>query len=352
MSDVTVASEAPASAPAPTIDVNPPPAGTPPATEAAPSIDDTLAKAWDDSQRETPERNERGQFVSKSGSGKEPPADDKTDPAVQPPDKAPEPAKLPVIDVPNSWTAEARAHWAKLPPEAQAYIAQRESEAHKAITSQGERLKSYEPLEQVITYFKDDIARRGIQPAQSFAALLHAQRQLDADPIEGLIGIARTYGYDLRALLQGQQQLAPTPVDPRIGQLEQRLGQAEQNYQRQQEAASQRERAEINATLTEFAKDKPHFESVRTLMASFLYDDHATTLQEAYDMAVNASPAIRQRIQTDQRKADEEKREQELKAKAAGALKSAKVNVRSGTAHPNPKTMDDTIDEIARRAYG
>ena len=319
-------------------------------------LDDTLDAAWEKANVNGNDRAPDGKFAGKDGKAAEQaPADAKPDSAAQKTEAEP---ATPAIEPPNSWTAEAKAHWAKLPPETQSYIAQRESEAHKAITSYGERVKTYEPFEQIITQHKDDFARRGMGPAQAFAFLLNAQKQLDANPVQGLVDIGLTYGIDLRPLLSGQQGQLPAS-DPRVGQVEQRLNHLQQTLQQQQQQAEQAAQAEAEATLKEFSKDKPYYQDVRGMMATFLQSGHAQTLQEAYDMAVNASPSTRARIQADQRAADDKKRQdeaakaaEEAKKKAADAQKSAKVNVRGSSAHPNPKTMDDTLRSIADRAYG
>jgi hypothetical protein len=361
-------------APAPAIDTTPAPVGgntiESHEADAGPSIDDTLEAAWNKTQSNGVEKGADGKFVSPNGKAADAPADPNS--VVQPPSDVVEPAK-PAIEPPNSWTAEAKAHWAKLPPEAQAYIAQREGEAHKAITSQGDRLKSYEPIEQVVGQYRDDISRRGLSAPQALSVLFEAQRQLDTDLDGGLIHIGKTYGkneidlatgilaragIDLRALLTGQQGQLPAP-DPRLGQVTQELSQIKQTIQQQQQEVERQRAIEAEATLKEFAKDKPYFEEVRKLMSSFLKGEHAETLSDAYDMAVNASPKIRARIQADQRAAEEKKAaeakakaEEEAKRKVADATRSAKVNVRSTSAHPNPKSIDDTINETARRLYG
>jgi hypothetical protein len=329
------------------IDTAPPAVGADP----APSIDDTLESAWDKAQTGN-ERGERGQFKSDKPAEPEKPVS-----ADQPPIVAPEPAK-PAIDAPLSWSAEARAHWAKLPPEAQAYIAQREGESHKAITSYGEKVKAYEPIEGVLAQHRADIQRRGLTEAQAIATLLEAQRKFDADPLGAATEILRGYGYDLASLLNGNQQAVQRP-DPRVQQLEQRLAQFERMTAEQQKAAEEAAFAETQKLVSDFSKDKPYFDEVRPLMAGLMQSGQAKDLAEAYDMAIHASPKVRERIQADQRAKDEAKRkeeaekaEAEAKRKAEDARKSGKVNVRSGTAHPTPKAMDDTINEIARRAYG
>lgn len=353
---------APAAAPAiestPSIDTAPPAVGAP-EPKPEPTIDDTLNAAWDKAQTGV-ERGEGGKFVAKNADA---PAETKSeDSAVQPTETPVETVK-PSIDAPNTWTAEAREHWAKLPPETQEYILRRESESHKAITSQGDRLKSYEPLEKVISQYRQDFERRGLDAARSVATLFEAQRMLDQNPMEGLASIAQSYGIDLRAILTGQQQ-APAPE---VGQLRQHISRLEQqlnDYQSQHQSAQQRADA---AVVQEFAKQtdasgkplRPHFDEVREDMAMLLQNGRAETLEAAYEKACKLNETVSKRIEADQRKAAEEKRkaeeaakQAELKKRAEDAAKAAKVNVKSGTAHPTPKTLDDTLAEIARRAYG
>lgn len=340
---------APAPADTPAIDTSPPPVGAAPEApkepEREPTMDDTLNAAWDKAQTGS-ERGEDGKFTPETTET----------PAVQP-ETAPEPVK-PAIEAPQSWTAEAKAEWAKLPPSTQEYILRREGEAHKAITTQGERLKSFEPLERVLTEYRDDFARNRISPEDGIRALLDAQRMFEADPIGAATTLLLKRGIDLRPFLQGQQGTLPAS-DPRVGQLDHELRSLKQTLETTLQQQAEQQAAADVAVVQEFAKDKPYFEDVRTFMATLMKDGHAETLQAAYDMAVRAHPSVSKRIEADQRKAMEEKRKSdeaakqaELKKRAEDAAKSAKVNVKSGTAHPSTKTMDDTLAEIARRAYG
>jgi hypothetical protein len=354
MSDVPAVA-APAAPEAPAIDTAPPAVGSPPPEVAKEepklSLDDTLSAAWDKAQTGV-DRGDNGKFVAKDKPADTP----EPELAVQPTPEPVEPAK-PAIDAPQSWTAEAKAHWAKLPPEAQDYILKRESEAHKAITSQGDRLKSFETLDKLLSDYRDDFARHAVAPDQGIRALLEAQRMFDQHPLAAATTLLAQRGIDLRAILSGQAQ-APTS-DPMVGQLQQKLSKLEQELSQYKQETSAAQQAADSAMVKEFAKDKPYFDDVRAVMASLMKDGHAETLQAAYDMATKAHPTISKRIEIDQRKADDEKRkaeetkkQDELKKRAEEAAKAAKVNVKSGTSVPTPKTMDDTLQEIARRAYG
>ena len=54
-----------------------------------------------------------------------------------------------------------------------------------------------------------------------------------------------------------------------------------------------------------------------------------------------------------ERKAEEARRAEDMERKVVDARRAARINVRSsGFAHPNPRTMDDTISQVADRIYG
>lgn len=332
-----------------------------------PTMDETLLAAYNKSTK--PDRDEKGKFTAKT-EGAEPatgeaeqPAEEaaaETESTDQPEESKVEPAK-PVIDPPHSWSGEHKAKWATVPPELQTYIANRESEAHAAIASAGRYIKSHEPFDQLIQHHQEKFAKRGISPAQSFATLLAAQDALDENPLSGILQIGLSYGIDLRPYLQGAQQQPgqASQPDPMVSQLRAELSEikgkmtaSERAAQEAAQSAQDQQIAQANVAITDFAKDKPHFEEVRVLMGRLIESGEAPDLNTAYDMAVNAKPDIRQRIQADQRKADEAKRLADQKAKADAARKAAATNVRSGPSTQSPKTMDDDLQEIARRHYG
>jgi hypothetical protein len=352
----TVAAEA--AAPPPVVESTPAPVeapvntpDTPEAREAA--INDELSAVWDKQLTNGVEKGQDGRFVAKNGEAKPEPNS-----ADQPQAAQVEPAK-PAIEAPQSWSAEARAHWAKLPPEAQQYIAQREGEAHKEITSRGEKLKAFEPLDGVLQSYKDDLSRRGVQPAQAVAMLLEAQRKLDADPLGGLVNIGLTYGIDLRPLLQGQAPVV-SQSHPEVEAIKRELSELKQQQTARAQQEEQATVSKAEALVSEFKKDKPYFQDVEAEMLALIpafrqrhpEASHKDLLDKAYDAAIHANATIRERILTDQRKAEEAKRAEEAAKRAEEARKSGKVNVRSGTAQPTPKSMEETVDELARKFYG
>ena len=87
-------------------------------------------------------------------------------------------------------------------------------------------------------------------------------------------------------------------------------------------------------------------------MSALMLGGQAGTLVEAYDMAVFANRSTRERIHQDQRTQEDARRQADAQAKAEQARRAASVNVRSGSpGSQTPKTIDDTLKEIARRRY-
>ena len=345
-----------------------------------PSLDADLRAVWD---KNHPRRNRDGKFappdpsvaaavgegVTGENSAAAPAA-----PEGAAPDKpaGPSTKEQPAIDPPHSWSAEHRARWASVPTEVQGYIAKREKDAHQAITRAGEHVRTlqhqihaYEPIRQLIEAHRDLFVRRGLSPAQAFAALLDAQARLDADPAAGLVQIGAHYGMDLRPLLQAKQgdpqqqppAQAPQP-HPAFAQLAADVRTLAGRVQSQEGAIEAQRQAERDALAAEFQrevdahKDKPYFDELRPLMSALMLGGQAGTLVEAYDMAVFANRSTRERIHQDQRTQEDARRQADAQAKAEQARRAASVNVRSGSpGSQTPKTIDDTLKEIARRRY-
>lgn len=355
--------------------------------QKAPTVDDTMEAVWEKLNATEPPRAPDGKFTKAESA--EPataePAADATAEATETPDQ-PEEAQVepaqPAIDAPHSWSGEHKAKWATVPPELQAYIAQRETESHGAITRAGQQLKtfeqqvkSYEPFNQLIQHYQPDFAKRGISPVQSFASLLAAQKSLEQNPLGGLVQIGLSYGVDLRPYLQAaSQQHGGQPAqqfDPMVAQLQAQLSELQgkmtarervefEANQRAEQAKQEAERETHDKTLVvieDFSKDKPYFNEVETellgLIPAFKTRHPEASpkeiLTKAYDAAIHANDLIRQRIQADQRKAEEVKRQADIKAKAESARKTAATNVKSVPGKTTPRTIDDTMEETWAR---
>jgi hypothetical protein len=320
-----------------------------PITLEAPSLDEDLRSIWD--KRNPPREN--GRFAAKN------PTESATDPAapvtenaVQTAETTQEQAK-PAIDAPISWTAEQKAKWASLPPDTQAYIAQRDKESHEAITRAGQQIKAFEPIGKVIEQFAHVFQKNGLQPHDGIARMMAVNEMLETNPRSAIEQIARAYGVNL----QGETAQEASPGDARVAELEAELGKIKTHLTAQQRQQYEAESTALAREIADFANDpknpRPHFESVRKVMAGLMQSGAAETMQEAYDKAVYADPTIRQSILADQQKAAEEKRKTDEAERVKAAKKAAGVNVKSSPGQNNvARTLDDDLREIARKHYG
>jgi hypothetical protein len=253
------------------------------------------------------------------------------------------------IDAPISWSAEQKAKWASLPPDVQTYIAQRDKESHEAITRAGQQIKSFEPISKVIEQFAPTFQRNGLQPHEGIARMMAVEQMLERDAPSAIREIAKAYGVDL----SGQAEQTASPENGKVAELEARLAKAESFLTAQQRQQAQAESSALAREIADFAKDKPHFEAVRNVMAGLMHSGAAETLQDAYDRAVYADPTIRQSLLADQQKSAEDKRKADEAERVKSAKKAAGVNVKSSPgSSATARTLDDDLREIANRAYG
>lgn len=318
----------------------------------APTIADTMASVW---EKHNPPR-ENGRFAPKDGAEPvadgqqaEPQAGDKVS-TDQPAKAASEPAQ-PAIEAPHSWSAEMKAKWAALPPDAQTYIAQRERDAHQAITRAGEQVKQFEPIRGVIEQHADLFQRHGIAPADGIGRLLAAERLLESNPRAAIEQIARAYGVDLSGA-------PPTPESQTIAELRHKLAQIEGTLTSQAREAQQAQQADLARSIEAATKGLAHYDEVRSIMAGLITSGAIQEgpveqmVKAAYDMAVYAKPELRERIQKDQRAQEEAKAKADAEKRAADARKAASLNVKSntGSAPAKPLTIRQTMEAVAEKA--
>lgn len=310
---------------------------------AAPSIDEDLRGIWD---KNNPPR-ENGRFVAKNPTEGAPDAP-VTEVAVQTAETPQEQGK-PAIDAPVSWTAEQKAKWATLPPDTQAYIAQRDKESHEAISRAGQQIKAFEPIGKVIEQFAHVFQKNGLQPHDGIARMMAVNEMLEANPRAAIAEIAKAYGVNL----SGETEQNASPENARVAELEAKLAKVESHLTAQQRQQLQAENNALAREIADFAKDKPHFESVRKVMAGLMNSGAAETMQDAYDKAIYADPTIRQSLQVEAQTRAEEQRKVDEAKRVAAAKKAAGVNVRSSPGQSNAtRTLDDDLRDIARKHYG
>jgi hypothetical protein len=264
-------------------------------TEEAPAIEAPVeapveAPAATEAPGDNRERGPDGKFVAK-------PAEVAQPVAVQPP-LGSEPPKE-AIRPPVSWSATAKADFARLPAHIQQEVLKREKDIEAGMAQwnpKGERLNKFEAL---IAPRRDKLALAGVDEFTAIGQLLAAQDFLERDPNGALAYLAQQYG---ATLPEGFQQPGSQIqyADPQVQALQSRLDQIERA---RQDEINQRETEAQGAARFEWetfrtSPENPYAENVRQEMHALLAAGQVTNLKDAYDRAVWANPETRALLQS------------------------------------------------------
>jgi hypothetical protein len=292
-----------------------------------------IAKAMDEvADVKEPERAEDGKFKAET-----------------PEEPAPEPVKE-IPQAPQSWTAEAKAEWAKAPDKIRAEVLKREQDMHQALTRHDGELRLGRDMKEIVTPYLPIIQAEGGTPQTAVRDLLNTAYVLRTGSTEQkralILNTAKQYGVDLGVQEESEY------VDPMLASLRQEIEQLKQIANPQaveSRLRSQLESDRMQADIVAFASDPAHvhFESVRDDMAHYVRK--GASLKEAYDMACNASPQIRSTLEAAKAAELEAKRKQEiaLKKRAASSITGSPA-VPSNSKVTNPKT---SVEDDLRAAF-
>ena len=357
LEDLNAAPEQEAPAPAPSE-----PAPAAPAAPAETPADKAQAaeKELDDDLRATfrnanKDREEDGKFAAKDGKPAE----------VKP--EAPAVEAVPVVPPPASWKKEAAAEWAKLPPTVQQYVAQRETEAHSAISQLGQYAKNMQPIGEVIQPHVDRIRAAGDNPAGYVQKLFAADQWLARDPVGAIKALAQNYQVDLNAIADPfslgadphQQQMTSqlNAAWQEIDNLKRQLGDTHQRVVGRESHEQQIRQSSYEHTVSAFAADKPDFgdladeieHAIPAIRRSNPNLSPKEMLNEAYERARWSNPTTRTKLIEAQRAGAEKKRFEEAKTAANTARRSAAINVNGSAPIGKQMSLEDDLSSIWRR---
>jgi len=295
-----------------------------------------------------PARDEVGRFAPKQGER----------PQAQP---EPIPDQPQGIQPPASWSKEDRAVFATLPPNVQELLSRREREMTADYTRKTQEIADIrrfsDEIRPVFEKNQQLIAHAGASPAQVVDQLLGMYGYSQRDPVGYLKWAAQSLNVDLAQLTQPADEY----VDPAFNELRNQLQPLSQQVQSvtqyiQEQQRLQQEQAlqQVQSTIETFASEKdasgqplrPYFEQVKVAMGRLLQPDAngnalATDLQDAYDKATWADPAIRAELQKPKPANDVVK----------AAKQVAAMNVRSSgmaSSEASGSLRDTLRDEMAR----
>jgi len=236
------------------------------------------------------------------------------------------------VGPPSGWSKEAQALWETLPPAVKADAVRREAEVAKGFDEYRGKTAQLTEISQALDPIRSILQQNGIQSdAQAVKTLLQWEGSFrnPQTRIQAFHNLARQYGVDLSTLAQGSSQPAQDipdqlrPVIDQFGNIVQEVNGLKAQLQRSQEE-------KVSQELSVFAKDKPHFEQVRTLMGQLMQSGVADSLDSAYQKATLLHPEVSAKIKAE---ADAKQAEELAKTQAEKANKA-----RLAAVSPSPRS--------------
>lgn len=293
------------------------------------------------------ERGPDGKFVAKADKAEEgPEITEKELPASEDAPVIPDRYGVP----PNYAKAGIRESWKDLPANVRQELHEREKEFHQQLTKYDEDRNFGKQVKQVVGPYEGFIKSLGADPVQAVDYLIKTDYALRTAPPEQrkalFLNAAKDYGITF-----GEQEITAPANDPRMETLQQRLDRLENAERSAKEAEQLAEQRSIDAQIADFSSrpENVYFDRVSPTMAALLQSGQASSLEQAYEMAVYADPETRAlqlaaSAEQSQRKLQQEKADQAAKARIA----SASVTGAPGQAVPasSPQSAGSLEDDI------
>ena len=226
-------------------------------------------------------------------------------------------SKVDLSRPPSGLSIEAKAQFAQLPEWARKEFLLRDARFHKGIEEYKGSHTNWRQLQETVNPYTPRLQALGVSIPQALQSFLQFDYQLQTNPSAVINSLAQRYNVNLQ---QPQQQ-----VDPQIAQLQQQLAQLQQRDRDREQLGQQQIR---NQALSEVAKvqNDPaniYFEEVKPIMAALIQSGAAANAQDAYKQACRAHPQVSQAILQQEAQANEAKRIEEAKLRAANAKRAA-----------------------------
>jgi hypothetical protein len=244
------------------------------------------------------------------------------------------------VEPPPFYRNKGKATWDKLSLEDKQTITAREKEVSDGFAQVSQRIRAIEEIERVISPRLPMIQQLGISPTQTVERLFQWMDALQGpNKVEAFKDLAKSVGYNFaQAAVSANSPNEPTADGPPpwfsefTGTVDQRLAKVEQI---EQEIANQKQ-VHVANTVSNWAKDKPHYAKVAPLMGQLLQSgivglkaDGSVDLDGAYEKAIKLDPdvvaLIQQEATTKSAKEAEEKATREAKEKADKLTRARKA---------------------------
>lgn len=337
------------------------------APKAAPSEDAELGAVWDKLQDQP--RSEDGKFASREPvteaveDAETTEATERFTEEAQEQSEETQAEEKPATAAPAHLPQAIKAEWEKIPEAARESLASFTQEWDRKFGELGKQLDTVRPIaDQLMQATQTFPEFRGMTPqqlAEGALQLAAVQTRLGNDPVNTILDVANTYGVlpQLTEKLTGQQA---TPEQNELAGLRQEILGLKQAVSPQvtteaiQEQVSQAvQLRDAEAAIEAFARTKPYYADVEAQLPVFVEmvreqqpdSPIPDVLEAAYDMAVNAIPAVREKVKA----AEAQATATEIKPeRAEAAKKAASINVKSTS---NGKVRSLSEEEEMAAAY-
>jgi hypothetical protein len=288
------------------------------------------------------------------------PIADAAEPSPQPTEEPPAAeetsAEVQEVGAPKTWTKEALETWATIPPRAQQEILKREEDFMQGISQYKGAAEIGQRYHAVVEPYAPILAAEGIDPVQMFQSFAANHYLLtkgtEAQKVELAASMLHGYQIPLPELLNyiADQGLGE-PVDPKLISLEREVQQLRSTINGAQTAEQTRAGKAIADEIDAFAADPahPYFDELANDIQKLFGSGMANTLAEAYEKAVYANPATRQkeidRLTAEKLStatAEHDKRKDKIARSTADSVTTIPKS-RDGTVPLG--SMDDTLSE-------
>ncbi len=249
---------------------------------------------------------------------------------------------------PQSWKKESHDIWNNLPPEAQDYIEQRETQMKEGLEKDRGDSNLGRIMRDTMAPYSDMLKTQGIDEPTMVKTMMNAHYRLSTASPQEKVQLFNQLAQNYGVTTDGTE----ATVDPAIQKLQDELNGVKSTLSKTQEATLQAAREKVQSEVEAFASDPEHsyFDEVADDLIPFL--NAGVSLEDAYEKAVWANHVTRQKEQDRILKVKEESLLEESKVRANTAKKAKSTNVRSRDTKRTPTgpvgTMEDTMHETLR----
>lgn len=264
---------------------------------------------------------------------------------------------VPTSQAPASWSAPAKALWESLPPDVKAEAHRLERETQKALGRLSHDKKRYEGLETILAPRRARLAADYGDEATAIKQLFALSDYAEKDPMGFVQMFVQRRGLDLSSLTnqRGEQPQNPNnaALNPHIQALMGKVNSLESFIAQQKKAEENAMISKADELYQAFANDPKniYFNEVKEDMADLLQAGAAKDYADAYNKAVWANPATREKLFAEQANAEAVKRQKEAEEKAKEAKRVQATNVATRGVHGSSPSTPLTIDETLSRTW-